>query len=267
MLIDTHSHLDDSQFDSDRNDVMERSFSGRIERIINVGAGIGSSFRSVKLAEENEKIFAAVGLHPHYFMKHKNFSEEYQEKLIDLAQNKKTVAIGEIGLDYFFRGENFSEEEKEIHKKKQEDGFLWQLNLAQKLKMPVIIHCREAYEDTWEILKNYPQLKIVYHCYGGNLKYTDELLEQKNILFSFTGNITYAKKGAEILRVIEKIPLNRIMLETDCPYLSPVPKRGKRNEPIFVKYVGKKIAEIKRNSIEEVEKLTFQNAFKFFVLK
>ena len=115
MLIDTHAHLDDDQFDADRDKVIARSFSGGIKRIINVGAGIGSSRRSVKLAEENEKIFASVGLHPHYFMKHKNFAREYQKELIDLAKNKKTVAIGEIGLDYFFHGENLSNEEKEIY--------------------------------------------------------------------------------------------------------------------------------------------------------
>jgi len=267
MLIDTHAHLDDDQFDADRDEVIARSFSGGIKRIINVGAGIGSSRRSVKLAEENEKIFASVGLHPHYFMKHKNFAREYQKELIDLAKNKKTVAIGEIGLDYFFHGENLSDEEKEVCKKKQKGGFSWQLDLAQKLKLPVIIHCREAYADTWEILKNYSQLKIVYHCYGGNLEYTRELLQRENILFSFTGNITYAKEGAEILRVIEKIPLEKIMLETDCPYLAPVPKRGKRNEPIFVKYTGEQIAKIKKMDKEKIEKKTLQNAWDFFGLE
>lgn len=278
MVVDTHAHLDDKQFDEDRDEVIARAFSGGVEKIINVGAGLGSSRRSVELAENppagGENIFAAVGLHPHYFNEYGERSFDKIAELKKLAARKKTVAIGEIGLDYFsHNGKIISEKEKEL----QKTGFVFQLDLARELNLPAIIHCRparirrggsvaggDAYDDCYEIIKNYVDLKLVFHCYGGNLEFTEKLLRYKNIYFSFTGNITYAKTGSEIIEVIKKIPINKIMLETDCPYLAPAPMRGKRNEPLFIKNIEKKIAELKNISEEETERIANETASRFF---
>jgi len=279
-MIDTHIHLDDSQYDADREEVISRFFDGGGETLINIGAGIGTSRCSVKIAKEHEKIFAVVGLHPHYFMKHETFGSEYRKEIKELAQNEKVVGIGEVGLDYFFQGENLGEEEYDNFKRRQKEGFLFQLDLARELKLPVVIHCRgdrseagskfreksEAYEDVWATIQNFPDLKYVFHGYGGRKEFTKKVLNYSNILFSFNGNITYAKPGAEILEVINLIPLKKIMLETDGPYLTPVPHRGERNEPIYVEYVAKKIAEIKNVDWGEVEKATTENARRLFNL-
>jgi TatD DNase family protein len=274
MLIDTHAHLDDKQFDVDREEVIRRAFEGGVSKIINIGAGMGSSERSVNLAEKYENIFASVGLHPEYFMKHETWDDPRQEILEKLAKNKKVLAIGEIGLDYHNNGQKIVQKEKDA----QKVGFVYQLEMAKRNKKPVIIHCRgekdqdaivyrevpEAYEDTLEIIQKFPDLRFVFHSYGGSLVFTKKLLEKNNILFSFTGNLTYNKVGSEIFEVVREIPLERIMLETDCPYLAPVPKRGERNEPAYVKFVAEKIAEIRNLSFSQVEEITTKNAFEFF---
>lgn len=274
-MIETHAHLDDKQFDADRDDVISRSFENGISRIINIGAGLGISQRSVALANKYENIFAVVGFHPHYFNEYKERSFDKIGELESLAQEKKVVAIGEIGLDYHNHGEKLiSEEEKELQKK----GFVLQLELAKKLEKPVVLHCRgerakdgeryreksEAYKDVFEIIRDYPELEFVFHGFGGRVEFTKKILAEKNIKFAFNGNITYAKKEAEILDVIKEIPLEKIMLETDCPYLAPVPMRGKRNEPEFVRYVAQKIAEVKKLRLEDVAKITTIVAEKFF---
>jgi len=199
------------------------------------------------------------------------------EELRKLAKNKKVVAIGEIGLDYFSHdGKLISEQQKEI----QKEGFIAQLKLAKELNLSVIIHCRaskenptDAYDDLYEFIskklkaKSY---KLVMHCYGGDLKFTKKLLKHKNIYFSFTGNITYKMKKEiqgtkdDIAESIKIIPLERIMLETDCPFLAPQKFRGKRNEPAFVKYTAEKLAEIKKVSFEKVDKITTRTAEEFF---
>ena len=274
MFIDTHAHLDDQRFDADREEVIRRAFSGGIEKIINIGAGIGSSERSIDLAHKYEKIYAAVGLHPHYFMEHKAWNIDHKNKLEKLARMEKVVAIGEIGLDYYNHGEEMAEHDKEF----QKEGFIFQLELARKLKLPVVIHCRgarpadpsahreepEAYEDVLEIMKKYPDLSFVFHGYGGNLEFTRESLAEKNVIFSLAGNITYNKPGSEIFEAIKIIPLSKIMLDTDCPYLAPAPHRGERNEPAWVRFTAEKIAEIKSVPPVEVERQTTENAKRFF---
>lgn len=277
MLIETHAHIDDKQFDADRDEVILRAIDGGVEKIINIGAGLGSSERSVVLAEKYADIFCSIGLHPHYFM-------EYGEKSFDkipefkaLSSSKKIVAIGEIGLDYFIPdGSIITGEQKELQKK----GFALQLKLAKELKLPVILHCRgsrpeapsqyreadDAYEDVFAIVSQFHDLKFVWHSFGGRLEFVKKVLEKENMLISFAGNITYNKPGAEIFEVIKLIPIEKIMLETDCPYLAPVPMRGKRNEPLFVKYVAQKIAEVKNFDFEELTKVTSETAERFFGL-
>ncbi len=275
MFIDIHSHLDDQQFKDDRSIVIERAFTSGIEKIINIGAGIGSSERSVKLAQKEKNIYASVGLHPSYFDRYQKKSWVYFNKLEKLARKEKVVAIGEVGLEYFRRGEG---KITLAQKKIQQKGFEDQLKIAQALELPVIIHCRgkkaekgslyretdEAYEDVLAIIKKFPHLKYIFHSFGGRLDFTKKVLLLKNVSFSFTGNITYAKPKAEILEVIKAIPLEKIMVETDCPYLAPEPMRGKRNEPAYVRYVAEKIAEIKEISLERVAKETMKNVHKIF---
>ncbi len=286
-MIDTHAHIDDYQFDNDREEVIRRAFSGDVEKIITVGAGLGSSERAVKLANEYDNIFAVVGLHPEYFMRHMQWDETHKQKLEELARSEKVVAIGEIGLEYHsHNGEEITLAQKEF----QKEGFIYQLELAKKLKLPVVIHCRgeraesgekyrekgEAYEDVLEILEKYfgngsstPLMgvelpRVVFHSFGGRLDFAEKVMTRENIFFSFNGNLTYAKPSAEILEVVKIIPLEKIMLETDCPYLAPVPRRGERNEPAYVVYVRDRIAEIKSISAEKVDKITSQNAVEFF---
>ena len=275
MLIETHAHIDDKQFDSDRDEVIARANSFGVEKIINIGAGLGSSQRSVALAEKYDNIFCSIGLHPHYFMEYgeKSFDKIFEFK--SLATSKKLVAIGEIGLDYFIPDGNIiTKEQKELQKR----GFMLQLEFAKELKLPVILHCRgsrpvvpsayreaeDSYEDILEIILNFPKLNFVWHSFGGRLAFTEKVLAKENMLFSFSGNITYNKPNAEIFEVLRKIPIEKIMLETDCPYLAPVPMRGKRNEPAFVKYVAQKIAEVKNLELEDVAKIATETAEKFF---
>lgn len=271
-MIDTHAHLDDKQYDTDRAQMIARIFDSGVEKVINIGAGLGSSRRSVELAEEYKNIFASVGLHPYYFNEYGERSFDKISEFKELAKHKKVVAIGEIGLDYFSHDGN---EITDAQKENQKKGFIFQLDLAKELNLPVIIHCRsskenpaDAYNDLIKILLNtkYQILNTVFHCYGGNTEFTKKLLQQDNVYFSFTGNITYAKDSAEIIEVVKMIPMEKIMLETDCPYLAPVPHRGKRNEPAFLQYICEKIAEIKQISAKEVDKITTKNAKKFFKL-
>lgn len=272
-MIDTHAHLDDEKFDEDRGQVLQRSFDSGVEKIINIGADLEGSRGSIELSSQYDSVYASVGLHPHVFndvIKFENNFENINDKISKLfyeleilAKNKKVVAIGEIGLDYFSHSEDpITLEQKENQKK----GFIAQIELARKLELPVVVHCREAYKDTFEIIKNYPTVRFVFHCYGGSLEFTKKILELENVLFSFTGNITYAKASSEAIGVVEAIPSKRMMLETDCPYLAPVPHRGKRNEPAYVSYVCEKIAEIKQISAKEIEKQTTENAVGFFGL-
>ncbi|MDQ1284425.1 MAG: hypothetical protein QG620_773 [Patescibacteria group bacterium] len=265
MLIDTHAHLDDKQFDADREEIIARSFGGGVEKIINIGAGLGSSRRSVELAEKHENIFAAVGLHPHYFMKHETWGAEHKNQLRELARESKVVAIGEVGLEYHFPDNATSEEQQNVLKMKQKEGFLFQIDLAIELDLPLIIHCREAYKETLEILieekKKYGgKLRGVLHSYLGRSSYAKEFVNL-DFLLGFNGIITYAR---DYDKVIREAGLGNMLLETDCPYLTPAPHKNERNEPAYVKYAAEKIAEIKGVSFEEVARATTENAQKLF---
>ena len=276
-MIDTHAHLDDEKFDVDRAQVLQRSFASGIEKIITVGAGLGSSRRATELARDHEHVFAVVGCHPEYFMRHGSWGDEHREELEGLAQAEKVVAIGEIGLEYHSHdGGSVSEKQKDL----QREGFIFQLELARRIGKPVVIHCRgerakagekyrenaTAYEDVLVIIEKFPELNFVFHSFGGRLDFAKKVIAKENVFFSFNGSITYAKPGAEILEAVKIIPLKKMMLETDCPYLAPVPHRGKRNEPSFLVHVCQKIAEIKEISAKKVQEITTRNAMEFFKL-
>jgi len=259
-MFDTHSHLNFIDFKKDYTEIIEYSFNNGINGIINIGAQLKTSKKAIKIADEflNKKIYAAIGLHPIYANNEKINAEEYQK----MTKNPKVKAIGEIGLDYY-RTSNV--EIKNLQKK----IFLKQLDLAKKLNLPIILHCRGnqekpliAYKEMLDILKNYPKLTGVIHCFGANWEIAEQFL-YSNFSISFTGKITF-NNDKEIEKVIEKIPLDKILTETDCPYLTPKPFQGKRNEPLYVKYVIQKIAEIKKINFEKIDQITTQNAIKLF---
>ena len=256
-MIDTHAHLNFKEFNNDREKVIERFFAGGGEKIINVGCDLKSSQESYELALKNENIFAAAGIHPH----DADTASKYNlKKIEELAKHYKVIAVGEIGLDYF---RNLSPREKQI------EAFKRQLELAENHQMPIIIHCRDAYNDLLDILKKYKtsDWRGVIHCFNASRETAEEFLKL-GFYVGFTGIITYYKnklaEEPEIYKAIKSVPLNKILIETDCPYLAPVPERGRRNEPLFVRYVAEKIAEIKKIGFNEIEKVTSQNAVELF---
>ena len=247
-FVDTHCHLNDEQFKNDLNEVIERAKNFGVNRIINFGANISDSILAVKLTQHDE-LFAGVGIHPEEI---DNFVDDVEEKLFELAQNKKVVAIGEIGLDYHW--------EKDIERRDlQKKIFIRQLDIARQLNLPVCIHEREAHFDAIEILKsNAKNICGVLHCFSGSLEIAKEIWKM-NFLIGIDGPITF-KNSAKLPEIVKAAPEDMILIETDAPYLSPVPYRGKRNEPAYVIEIAKKISEIRNESIEKVCEYTTRNA-------
>ncbi|WP_027339752.1 TatD family hydrolase [Halonatronum saccharophilum] len=254
MLIDTHAHLDFDRFDKDREEVIQAAYESGVERVINIGADMDSSRNSVKLAKEYDFIWATVGVHPHYAQK---FTEQDYKELKELASYDKVVAIGEVGLDYYYDNSP---------RQKQQDVFKKLLGLANGFDLPVAIHSREAKEDTLDILKEEGKgLEGVMHCYAYDLATAKEVIDL-GFYLAFGGVITF-NNASQLRDVVREVPLDRVLIETDAPYLTPAPNRGKRNEPKFVKDVAKKIAEVKNLDLEEVAKITTENAKSLFNLK
>lgn len=247
-LVDTHCHLDNEKFDEDRLDVIDR-IKGNLEFCVNIGYDLTSSKKSLELAKKYDFIYAVIGVHP---IDIAEYDEEIEKELELLAKDSKVVAIGEIGLDY-----HWMTEPKEI----QQERFRRQLELAKRLNKPVVIHTRDAMEDTVNILKEYPNITGVIHCYPGSLETAKQLVDR--FYLGIGGTLTF-KNSKKIVEVVKNIPLDRIVIETDCPYLTPEPFRGKRNEPIYVEYIAKKIAEIKEITVEDVAKITTENAEKLY---
>ncbi|HHX23895.1 MAG: TatD family hydrolase [Tepidanaerobacteraceae bacterium] len=251
MLADVHAHLDDKAFDDDRQEVLKNIKEAGIT-VINAGSDIKSSEFSLRLAQENDFIYACVGVHPHEAQKVK---KDYINQLEKLANNPKVLGIGEIGLDYYY---DFSD------RKIQKRVFSEQIDLAKSLDLPVVIHDRDAHKDTLDILKDLRPLKGLMHCYSGSFEMAQELIKL-GFYFSFGGVITFknAKKPKE---VVSKLPLDRILLETDCPYLSPEPFRGKRNDPTRIPVIAKALAGLKELSLDKVVETTNENLSKLFRL-
>ncbi len=255
MLIDSHVHLDDKKFDGDRERLIENFRNNNIELVINIGADLESSVASVDLADKYDVIYAAVGVHPHSASE---VNTLVMEKLRELTQNKKVVAIGEIGLDFFY-----DNSPRDVQRK----WFKEQLKLAKELDLPVIIHSRDATQETFDILKNNQDGNVrgVLHSFSGSpemaIQYT-----KMGFYISIGGPVTF--KNAKVVREVAGIvPLDKILIETDCPYLTPEPYRGKRNEPVYVKYTAEKIAEVRGISYEELVKATNENAKRLFKIK
>lgn len=253
MFIDTHCHLDFPEFTPDRDEVIQRAKNNGIDYIINIGSSLTGSKESLELSKAYDFIYATVGLHPH---EADGFDEKIETILSGLAKENKVVAIGEIGLDYY---KNYSKAEN------QKLLFKSLLKLAKDLCLPAVIHNRLAGVDTLKILKGLTPKKVVVHCFSGDENFLKECLDS-GFFISFTCNITY-RKADNLRRLVKIAPLERILLETDAPFLPPEIFRGKRNEPMYVKFLAGEIARIKEVSIEEVARVTTDNAKTFFNLK
>jgi len=265
LLIDTHAHVNFNAYKDDGDEVIKRTLKENIW-LINIGAQYSTSQRAVEYAEKyRDGVYAAVGLHPSHIHENnlkqdKGAQEESREleefdleKYRELLENPKVVAMGEIGLEY-------SNEISQQAKDKQKKVLIEQLELAQQIGKPVMFHCRKAYDDLIELLTIRTQLKGVIHCFMGRWSQAEKLIGL-GFHIGFNGLITYAR---DYDKVIAKLPLEKILLETDCPYLSPVPHRDKRNEPLYIKYVAEKIAEIKKIKFEQVAQQTTKNARELF---
>lgn len=256
MLIDTHAHLDDARYDADREAVIARAREAGVETFVSIGCDLATSKSAVDLAGRYPFVYAAVGVHPHEV---KHIEDGWYDEFRRLAGHKKVVAYGEIGLDYHY---NHSPP------KLQRERFREQVDLAKELRLPLVIHTREAQEDTIAILKeeNAGEVGGVFHCFSGDAWLAKDALDL-GFYLSFSGVITFP--SATMLRdIVKTVPLDRILVETDCPYLTPVPHRGKRNEPAFVKLVAEKIAEVKGATevagVEELGRITSGNARRLF---
>lgn len=249
--IDTHAHYDAEEFDADRDELLTQLFAESVDSIITMGCSLKSSAAALKLAEKYERMYAAVGIHPEDC---ENLPDDYISQIKTLAANKKVRAIGEIGLDYHYDG--FSRE-------KQIACFKEQLKLAQELDFPVVIHSRDATKDTLDILAEYRPRGVV-HCFSGSAETAREIL-RIGLMISFTGVLTF-KNAKKAVEACEVIPLDRIMLETDCPYMSPVPYRGERCDSSMVRFTAEKLAQIKGISTDEAILACNRNAIEFFGL-
>jgi TatD DNase family protein len=282
MLIETHAHLDYPDFANDLEDVLRRAVEAGVTRIITIGTSIESSRRAIDLAEKYPAVYAAIGVHPTYV---EEAEEDVFTPLRELATHPRVIAIGETGLDYHqlpsekvakekqvqvmtaLRTETDEEIEAQIrdgaYKSKQASLFQQQLDLAVELGLNAVIHQRDAWEDTLKLMQPYAgKLRGVFHCFGGSLDQANEVLNLDHLV-SFTGIVTF-KNGAAVREVAAQIPLWKFMVETDCPYLAPVPFRGKRCEPAYTRIVAETIASARAVPLEEIAEATTETAEKFF---
>jgi TatD DNase family protein len=263
IFIDSHAHLEMEQFDADREQVITRAHEAGIEAIVAIGSGTGpgSLDCSIQLAEQHEFIYATIGIHPH---EAKLATDADFEEMAQLAKRPKVIAWGEIGLDYFY---------DHSPRNVQERVFVKQLHLAQAARLPVVIHCRpsndseDAWEDCLKLLGEHwapSGLAGILHCFTGTWAHAERALDMR-FMISFAGNITFPK-AQQIREAAKQVPLNRILIETDSPFLAPVPHRGKRNEPSFVKEVARQLGELRWLSSEEIGLQTARNFYRFFSL-
>ena len=257
-LVDSHCHIDGEQFDADRDEVIRRAEDIGVKIMLVIGTGEATNFdnfqRVIDLAEKHENIFAAIGVHPHDA---KTFDAESEKRLIDLVKSsKKVIAWGEIGLDFYY---DYSPREV------QYEVFRRQINIARELDLPIIIHSRDADDETVEVLTeecNYENFRGIMHCFGGTPKMAQKLMKI-GFMISFAGNVTF-KKAENLRDAARVVPLEKLLIETDCPYLTPIPFRGRRNEPMYVAETAKFLAELYGIEVEKLAHQTTQNFLDFF---
>ena len=250
IYFDSHAHLDEACFQADFGEILHRMQENGVCLMMNVGCDLPSSIRSVELAARYDWIYAAVGSHPDDA---DHVNEERIARYRALAQDPKVRAIGEIGLDYHY---------EDVPRQVQKAAFRMQLALAQELDKPVIIHEREAHEDALEILREFPNVTGVFHCFSGSAEMAKELVK-KGWYIGFTGVLTF-KNARKSLQTAQSIPLERILIETDCPYMAPEPYRGRRNDPGYVPLVCRKLAQLREISEEQAAAITTRNAKQLF---
>ncbi len=254
LLFDTHAHLDDGRFENDLEDVIGRAREAGVERMISVGADLPSSERAISIAGAHEDIYASVGFHPHGAVE---FTEEYAGRLTEMCSREKVVAVGEIGLDYY---KDYSPREA------QRIAFRRMLELALEVDLPVIVHNRDSADDCLDIMSKFRgKIRGVAHCFSGNQAVADRFLDL-GFYISFSGTVTFpnAKKLADVARIV---PDDRILIETDCPYLAPQQQRGRRNEPAWVGYVAERIAELRGIDLSLIAEITTRNSEELFLRK
>ena len=252
MLFDTHAHYDARRFDSDRHELLASMQQNGVGRILNAGCDLESSRMAIELAHQYDFLYAAVGSHP-------DDADHVDGALVDtyreLAKDKKVVAIGEIGLDYYY---------EDVPREQQKKAFRMQMELARELNLPVIVHERDAHGDGLEIVKDFPDVTGVFHCYSGSLEMARELVKL-GWYVGFTGVLTF-KNARKALEVAENVPLHRIVLETDCPYMAPEPYRGKRCDSTMLPRMAEKLAQLRDKAMEEIEQITWENGCRLFRL-
>ena len=251
MLFDTHAHLNDSRFDEDRAELLAQLPQRGVTLAMNAGCSLESSKDALIMAEPYDWLYCSVGTHPDSCDEvNEDVLEEYR-KLCKL--NPKVKAIGEIGLDYHY---------EDIPREIQKKAFIAQMELARELDMPVIVHERDAHEDGMDIIAQFPTVKGVFHCYSGSAEMAKQLVKL-GWYIGFTGVLTF-KNARKAVETAQSIPLERIVIETDCPYMAPEPFRGKRNDPSLVYRVAEKLAEIRGISVEEAQRATFENGKRLY---
>ncbi len=252
MFVDSHAHLFYPNFNGEVEQIIQRAKTAGVDYILVPATDLASSAQAIDLAEQFDMVYAAVGVHPHD-------TNEWEDSLIPklekLAQHPKVVAIGEIGLDYYY---DFSPKEKQIH------AFKKQIDLALKVNKPIIVHNRQSNDDIMEIIREYKDsgLRAHFHCFAGNAEEAKELIAMRHFI-SFTGNITF-KKADDIRKIVSQLSVEDMLLETDSPFLTPVPYRGKRNEPSYITFIAEKLAELKHLRIEDVARTTSYNAYRLY---
>ncbi len=249
MVFESHAHLHDKKFDDDREEIIKKMLNDGVSVVVNISSFEKEFSDVITLCDTYEQFYGTVGVHPH---EAKSLTSSTLETIEKLTSHKKIVAIGEIGLDYFY---DFSPREV------QKDAFISQLQLAKKLDLPVVIHSRDACKDTLDILKQYGNGKGVVHCFSGSLETAKEYIKL-GYMIGISGVVTF--KNAKLPEIAKNIGIENILIETDAPYLTPVPNRGKRNDSTNLKYVIQKLSEVFVLPYEEVEKITFENGMKLY---
>lgn len=251
-LFDSHAHLCDEAFDNDREDVLKKCLDAKVKFIAEIGYSNETSYKAVEFANQHENIYAVIGAHPDECNRDIDLSY-----IKELAQNKKVVAVGEIGLDYHYDN---------VNKENQKKYFVEQINIANELNLPVVIHSRDADMDMLEILKEHKiNCGFIMHCFSSSVEIAKEIIKLDGYI-SVSGTVTF-KNAKNIVEVAKIIPEDRLLIETDCPYLAPVPHRGERNDSSYVIKTAEKIAEIRKKEIEEIAAMTKNNAMRIYKIQ